>query len=158
MPVGVLFVYTGNICRSPTAEGVFAQKVAEAGLTKEIIVDSAGTHGYHTGEAPDDRAIEAARKRGYDLSKQVARRVREADFQKFDVIIAMDRGHMRDLTAMAPGDTYERISLFMSYAAGAKTQDVPDPYYGGDRGFEDVLDMIEAGSAGLLQAIQDDFL
>ncbi len=158
MPVGVLFVCTGNICRSPTAEGVFAQKVAEAGLTKEIIVDSAGTHGYHTGEAPDDRAIEAARKRGYDLSKQVARRVREADFQKFDVIIAMDRGHMRDLTAMAPGDTYERISLFMSYAAGAKTQDVPDPYYGGDRGFEDVLDMIEAGSAGLLQAIQDDFL
>jgi protein-tyrosine phosphatase len=158
VPVGVLFVCTGNICRSPTAEGVFAQKVAEAGLTKEIIVDSAGTHGYHTGEAPDDRAIEAARKRGYDLSKQVARRVREADFQKFDVIIAMDRGHMRDLTAMAPGDTYERISLFMSYAAGAKTQDVPDPYYGGDRGFEDVLDMIEAGSAGLLQAIQDDFL
>lgn len=158
MPVGVLFVCTGNICRSPTAEGVFAQKVAEAGLTKEIIVDSAGTHGYHTGEAPDDRAIEAARKRGYDLSKQVARRVREADFQKFDVIIAMDRGHMRDLTAMAPGDTYERISLFMSYAAGAKTQDVPDPYYGGDRGFEDVLDMIEAGSAVLLQAIQDDFL
>jgi protein-tyrosine phosphatase len=158
VPVGVLFVCTGNICRSPTAEGVFAQKVAEAGLTKEIIVDSAGTHGYHTGEAPDDRAIEAARKRGYDLSKQVARRVREADFQKFDVIIAMDRGHMRDLTAMAPGDTYERISLFMSYAAGAKTQDVPDPYYGGDRGFEDVLDMIEAGSAVLLQAIQDDFL
>ena len=158
MPVGVLFVCTGNICRSPTAEGVFRAKVIEAGLTKEITVDSAGTHGYHVGEAPDERAVAAAAKRGYDLSTQVARRVHERDFHAFDVIVAMDRGHLRDLTAMAPGDTYERVKLFLSFAASAAGQDVPDPYYGGDKGFEDVLDMIESGSAGLLKAIQDDFL
>jgi len=158
VPVGVLFVCTGNICRSPTAEGVFRAKVVEAGLTKEITVDSAGTHGYHIGDSPDDRSIEAAAKRGYDLSTQVARRVHEHDFHKFDVIVAMDRGHLRDLTAMAPGDTYERVKLFLTFADGYSGQDVPDPFYGGGKGFEDVLDMVESGSTGLLKAIQDDFL
>lgn len=158
MPVGVLFVCTGNICRSPTAEAVFRRQVTEANLTKELTVDSAGTHGYHVGETPDERSIEAAKARGYDMSTQSARRVTEHDFQRFDVIVAMDKGHLRHLTDMAPGDTYERVKLFLSYAPSVKLQDVPDPYYGGEQGFEDVLDMIEKGSKGLLEAIQRDFL
>lgn len=158
MPVGVLFVCTGNICRSPTAEAVFRHQVTAANLTKELIIDSAGTHNYHVGDAPDERSVEAAKARGYDMSMQTARRVLEQDFQKFDVIVAMDREHQRHLTAMAPGDTYERVKLFLSYAPSVSLQDVPDPYYGGDKGFEDVLDMIEDGSKGLLHAIQRDFL
>ncbi|MEQ8508093.1 MAG: low molecular weight protein-tyrosine-phosphatase [Rhodospirillaceae bacterium] len=158
MPVGVLFVCTGNICRSPTAEGVFRHLVVAAGLTKEINVDSAGTEGFHIGEPPDARAVAAAKARGYDMSGQAARRVSEQDFHRFDVVVAMDKGHLRHLTAMAPGDTYERVKLFMSYAPGAKTDDVPDPYYGEEAGFDTVLDLIESGSKGLLEAIQRDFL
>lgn len=158
MSVGVLFVCTGNICRSPTAEGVFRQMVIDAGLAKDIAVDSAGTHNYHIGEAPDERSLEAALRRGYDMSKQIARRVREEDFHKFDLLLAMDRGHLRHLTDMAPGDTYERVKLFLSYAPGAAGLDVPDPYYGGAKGFEQVLDLVEAGSRGLLAAIQREFL
>lgn len=158
MPVGVLFVCTGNICRSPTAEGVFRHLVAEAGLTKEITVDSAGTQSYHIGEPPDERSVEAAQARGYDMSGQSARRVVEQDFHKFDLVLAMDRNHLHHLNAMAPGDTYERVKLFLSYASKTTEQEVPDPYYGGSQGFENVLDLIEDGGRGLIEAIQRDFL
>ena len=158
MSVGVLFVCTGNICRSPTAEGVFRHLVFESGLSKHIAVDSAGTHNYHSGEPPDERSIKAAMHRGYDITGQLARQLKESDFQAFDLILAMDRGHLRHLTAMAPGDTYERVKLFLSYAPGDSVLDVPDPYFGGSGGFEQVLDLVEAGSKGLLEAIQNEFL
>lgn len=158
MSVGILFVCTGNICRSPTAEGVFRYMVVDAGLAKDVFVESAGTHNYHTGEPPDERSIEAAAQRGYDMAGQSARRIRERDFQTFDLVLAMDRGHLRHLNDMAPGDTYERIKLFLSFAPGDVGLDVPDPYYGGSKGFERVLDLVEAGSKGLLEAIQRDFL
>lgn len=132
--------------------------VVKAGLTKEIKVDSAGTEGYHIGEPPDERSVAAATARGYDMTGQAARRVSENDFHRFDVVVAMDRGHLRHLTAMAPGDTYERVKLFMSFAPDATTEDVPDPYYGGEAGFNTVLDLIESGSEGLLESIQRDFL
>ncbi len=158
MSVGVLFVCTGNICRSPTAEGVFRHLVQVHGLTKDITVDSAGTHSYHIGEPPDERAMEAAVRRGYDMKGQTARRIREGDFRTFDLVLAMDRDHLRMLTDMAPGDSYERVKLFLSFAPGDAGLDVPDPYYGGAKGFEQVLDLVEAGSKGLLEAIQRDFL
>lgn len=162
MSVSVLFVCTGNICRSPTAEGVFRRFVQDAGLAKDITVDSAGTHSYHVGEHPDERSLEAAQRRGYDMSNQVARRVYEQDFHNFDLLLAMDRGHLRHMTDMAPGDTYERVKMFLSYAPphllGDAGLDVPDPYYGGEQGFEHVLDLVETGSKGLLEAIKRDFL
>ena len=158
MSVSVLFVCTGNICRSPTAEGVFRHFVKEAGLAKKISIDSAGTHSYHIGEKPDKRSLEAAIRRGYDMSGQSARRLEEYDFQRFDLLLAMDRSHLRHMINMAPGDTYERVKLFLSYAPTSTGMDVPDPYYDGAKGFEQVLDMIEAGGRGLLDAIQSDFL
>lgn len=158
MSVSVLFVCTGNICRSPTAEGVFRHLVVESGLSKYIAVDSAGTHSYHIGEPPDERSVEVAMRRGYDMTGQLARRLKESDFRTFDLVLAMDRGHLRHLTAMAPGDTYERVKLFLSYAPGDAGLDVPDPYYGGANGFEQVLDLVEAGSKGLLEAVQREFL
>jgi protein-tyrosine phosphatase len=140
---------------------VFRHFVQEAGLAKEIAVDSAGTQSYHTGERPDERSLEAAIKRGYNMKNQVARRLQEHDFQKFDLLLAMDRGHLRHMTGMAPGDTYERVKLFLSYAPSASEMDVPDPYYGDDNGldlFEQVLDLVEDGCTGLLHAIRREFL
>lgn len=151
--VKVVFVCTGNICRSPTAEAVFRHMVAEAGFAKRIAVDSAGTHDYHIGEPPDPRSQQHAAKRGYDLSAQRARRIAESDFAEFDLVLAMDRGHLRLLQAAAPVHLRDRIRLFMEYAPGFKLADVPDPYYGAAGGFEAVLDMIEEGSRNLLETI-----
>lgn len=148
--VNVLFVCTGNICRSPTAEGVFLDRAAAAGLA--VRAESAGIHGYHVGEPPDDRTIACARGHGVDLSAQRARKFSAADFRDFDLIIAMDRSHLRAIRAMDPGDG-AKVTLFMRYA-GADGVDVPDPYYGGDDGFERVYRMIEIGVDGLIASLR----
>jgi protein-tyrosine phosphatase len=144
----------GNICRSPTAEGVFAKYVADANLSDVIEIDSAGTHAYHVGEAPDPRAQKTALKRGIDLSSLRARRAVTEDFEKFDYVLAMDRDNQQGLHAICPVGAEYKLQLFLSYAPNLEHEEVPDPYYGGPLGFERVLDMIEEASVGLLQDIQ----
>lgn len=150
---GVLFVCTGNICRSPTAEGVFRAKAGERGVLRLMRVGSAGTSGYHIGQAPDARAIEHAARRGYDLTPLRARQVARPDFDDFDRILAMDRGHLRELKAIAPAGASARISMFLDHSDTWRGLDLPDPYYGGSRAFEEVLDMVEETSARLLDEI-----
>lgn len=152
--VKVLFVCTGNICRSPTAEGVFRALVRQAGLEHRITADSAGTHSYHVGEPPDQRSQRAARSRGVDLSGLRARPVTRGDFAAFDCILAMDRGHLAELRRLMPHNSTATVALFLDYAPGHAGRDVPDPYYGGAEGFTEVLDLCEAGAAGLLAAIR----
>lgn len=147
----ILFVCTGNICRSPTADGVARHLAAARGAEAGFEFDSAGTHGYHVGEAPDLRAQAAARKRGYDLSMLRARRVREDDFERFDLILAMDRGHLAWLKRQCPAHLQGRLALFLDYAASHLGEDVPDPYYGGSEGFEQVLEMCEEAVAEILR-------
>ena len=146
----VLFVCLGNICRSPTAQGVFASQLQASALRHEVSIDSAGTGGYHTGEPPDQRATAAALKRGYDLRMQRARAVADEDFEQFDLILAMDQSNLDNLLARAPANARARIGLFMDYAPDWP-REVPDPYFGGEAGFEQVLDMLEAASRGLLE-------
>lgn len=149
----VLVVCTGNICRSPTAEGVLREKAKQRGLAERIQVASAGTHDYHVGEAPDARAIRHATQRGYDLSRQRARQVSRDDFAAFDYILAMDRSHLRLLRAIAPADARARVALYLDPSEVSRGQDVPDPYYGGPEGFERVLDMVEEAADRWLDAI-----
>lgn len=149
----ILFVCMGNICRSPTAEGVFRRLVAERAPSEEIEVDSAGTHDYHVGDPPDPRAIAAAARRGVDLRQLRARSVRDEDFERFDLIIAMDRLNREALLDRSPAPFRERIRLFMEFAGGREIEDVPDPYYGGAPGFERVLDLAEEAAAGLLDEV-----
>lgn len=146
----VLFVCTGNICRSPTAEGIFRAAVAEAGLAASITADSAGTTGWHVGEAPDARAIAAAAARGIDISGLRARSIEAGDFHGFDMVLAMDRTHLRVIEAQAPAGAPAETRLFLDFAPEAGSSDVPDPYYGGADGFEHVLDLVEMGGRGLL--------
>ncbi len=143
----------GNICRSPTAEGVFRHVVTEAGLAGAVHVESAGTHGYHVGEPPDARTLAAAARRGYSLDTLRARRVDASDFERFDYVIAMDRDNLAHLQTLAGAGHRQRLSLFLSFAAGIG-DDVPDPYYGGAAGFERVLDMIEEASRALLETLR----
>jgi protein-tyrosine phosphatase len=142
----VLFVCTGNICRSPTAEAVLRHLAAEEGI--ELRTASAGIGDWHVGSAPDARAQHHAKGRGYDLSTLRARQVRASDFAEFDLILAMDRGHLRALERMAPPEARHKVRLFL---AG---RDVPDPYYGGPEGFEQVLDLVEAACRNLLQELK----
>ena len=151
--IGVLFVCTGNICRSPTAEGVFRHLARERGVLDLLRIDSAGTHDYHVGEAPDARAVQHAARRGYDLASLRARQVSPRDFGEFDRILAMDGGHLRLLRALAPDGASERVAMFLDHSVTWRGLDVPDPYYGGPRGFEEVLDMVEEASARLLEDI-----
>lgn len=150
--ISILFVCMGNICRSPTAEGVFRHCVNEAGLEDRITADSAGTHAYHVGEPPDRRAIAAAERRGVSLSDIRARRVSESDFEDFDYVIAMDEENRIRLLEQAPEEHQGKVQLFLSFVEGAETE-VPDPYYGGAVGFERVLDLVEEASRGLLEKL-----
>ena len=149
--VSVLFVCMGNICRSPTAEGVFRRMVDEAGLSDRVEIDSAGTHAYHVGEPPDRRAQAAARDRGYDLSDQRARRVVPEDCHRFDHVLAMDSDNLARLEELCGAGN---VSLFLEFADDVSVSDVPDPYYGGGDGFERVLDLVEAGARGLLEDVR----
>ena len=152
--VSVLFVCMGNICRSPTAQGVFERLVEEHQLAGAIEIDSAGTHACHSGERPDGRASAAALKRGDDLSSQQARRVSPEDFDRFDYVLAMDRDNYEILSTSCPSGLGSRLRLFLEFAPDLETREVPDPYYGGPSGFERVLDMIEQASEGLLADIR----
>lgn len=150
----VLFVCMGNICRSPTAEAVFRHLLASEGADLEVEVDSAGTHAYHVGEPPDGRSTAAARRRGIVMDDLRARRVSGDDFAAFDFVLAMDEDNLALLRRMAPRQYHERIRLFLDYAPAASRREVPDPYYGGENGFEDVLDLIEEAARGLLAALR----
>jgi protein-tyrosine phosphatase len=152
--VKVLFVCTGNICRSPTAESVFRHYVGLAGLTDRVQIASAGTHDYHVGDCPDHRAIAAARARGYDLSALKARHLSVRDFTTFDHLLAMDRGHLSILQRLSPMEHRNKIRLFMDYAPHLPHREVPDPYCGDSAGFELVLDLVEAASRGLLEQVR----
>lgn len=150
----ILFVCMGNICRSPTAEGVVNNIIINNGMSGLIKVDSAGTHGYHVGEAPDPRTCEAALRRGIDLSGLRARKVVPEDFERFDLLLAMDRDNLALLQRGARPEHQAKLGLFMNYASRFDADDVPDPYYGGERGFELVLDMSEDAGQGLIRALQ----
>lgn len=152
--VRVLFVCMGNICRSPTAEGVFRYLVQQERLEEVIDIDSAGTHAYHVGDPPDQRAQSAALRRGIDISGQIARRVRPEDFLSFDYILAMDMENLQHLQSWCPPDQEHKLSLFLDFASDLEESEVPDPYYGGTSGFDRVLDMIEAASQQLLLHIR----
>jgi protein-tyrosine phosphatase len=141
--LAVLVVCTGNICRSPTGEGVLRRRAEARGLADRIEVRSAGTHDYHVGEPPDARSLKHATRRGYDLSAQRAMQVSKEHFHEYDYILAMDRGHLRILKQLAPPEARARLGLFLEASAKWRGEDVPDPYYGGVEGFELVLDMIE---------------
>jgi protein-tyrosine phosphatase len=152
--VRVLFVCMGNICRSPMGQGVFERLVEEAGLRDRIQVDSAGTHAYHVGKPPDERAQRAAAARGYVLHTQRARQVVEEDFHRADYVLAMDRDNLVALQEICPAELQGRIRLFMEFSELYHGRDVPDPYYGDTRGFERVLDMVEDAARGLLREIR----
>jgi protein-tyrosine phosphatase len=152
-PARILFVCMGNICRSPTADGIMRQLVADAGLATRIEVDSAGTHNYHPGAAPDARSQAAALKRGYDLSPLRARQVADADFEHFDLLVAMDHANLDNLKRRCPKEYAGKLHLMMAYASWHDADEVPDPYYESARGFETVLDYLEDACAGLLAQV-----
>lgn len=152
--IKILFVCMGNICRSPTAEGVFATLVTKKNLTDFFEIDSAGTHAYHVGEAPDLRAQKAARERGVELKHLKARRVVYGDFEEFDHILVMDDENYQIVDEACPAEHKHKVRHFLSFAPHLNCREVPDPYYGGSYGFERVLDLVEAASEGLLTALQ----
>jgi protein-tyrosine phosphatase len=150
----VLFCCTGNICRSPTAEAVFLHRVRKAGLEGRIRVDSAGTHGYHVGEPPDPRTVEAAKRRGYDLSALRARRFERHDFERFDLVLAMDGTNYAHLARLAASSQGSKLRMVLEFSKRFRGLEVPDPYYGGPNGFDRVLDMLEDAAEGLLASLQ----
>jgi len=154
--IAVLVVCTGNICRSPTGEGVLRHLAEHRGLLDRVHVASAGTHDYHVSEPPDARTLKHAKKRGYDLSGQRAAQVSPRDFGEFDYILAMDRGHLRILRGLQPAGSRAKLGLFLEASGQWKGEDVPDPYYGGVEGFERVLDMVEEAAARWLDRFENE--
>ncbi|TAJ81511.1 MAG: low molecular weight phosphotyrosine protein phosphatase [Gallionellaceae bacterium] len=152
--VKVLFICMGNICRSPTAEAVFRTRVEEADLVRLIHIDSAGTHDYHIGDAPDARTQRAAKRRGYEMGHLRGRQVEAADFARFDYVLAMDEANLSILLRLRPRDAQSHLGLFLEFAERHSEREVPDPYYGGADGFERVLDMVEDAAGGLLKHIR----
>lgn len=152
--IAVCFVCLGNICRSPTAEGVMRHQLAEAKLSDRVFVDSAGTGNWHVGEAPDERAQQAARGRGYDLSQLRGRQIGAADFERFDLLIAMDDANVAALSRICPPAHRDKIRLLMEFAPQADAREVVDPYFGRANGFETVLDQCEAACRGLIAALR----
>lgn len=153
--VSILLVCMGNICRSPTAEGVLRACVQGEDLGGMFEIDSAGTHGYHVGEPPDSRARAAAKRRGYDISMLRARQVNALDFQHYDCILAMDGENLALLRRACPTEHRHKLGLFLEYAVNYEEEEVPDPYYGGAEGFEHVLDLIEDAARGLVAAMRN---
>ncbi|HEY3177806.1 MAG TPA: low molecular weight protein-tyrosine-phosphatase [Casimicrobiaceae bacterium] len=151
--IGVLFVCMGNICRSPTAEGVFRAVAKRAGWAKKLVIDSAGTHDFHLGEAPDARAIASALRRGYDIRKLRARQVDLKDFVRFHWILAMDHNNLHRLIEMRPKEFDGHVGLLLDLAPDLGVREVPDPYYGGPDGFERMLDLIEPASEALFTRV-----
>ena len=151
--VNVLFVCMGNICRSPSAQGVFEKYVDDNGLKSQFSIDSAGTHSYHVGGKPDSRSTQAALERGIDIAHQRARRISQADFENFDYIVVMDNDNHMNVKMICPKQYQNKIHKMMSFSPSSKYTEVPDPYYGGDQGFELVLDLLENASIGLLSHI-----
>jgi protein-tyrosine phosphatase len=152
--IKVLFVCMGNICRSPTAEGVFAKLLKEQNLEEYFVIDSAGTHAYHVGEPPDLRAQHAALERDIELTHLRARKVIMGDFEDFDFLLAMDDDNYVALMDACPEEYKDKISYFLDYAPHLDIREVPDPYYGGKYGFERVLDLAEAASVGFLSMLK----
>lgn len=153
--IRILFVCMGNICRSPTAHGVFQHLVDQSGYADRIHVDSAGTHAYHISEPPDHRAQQAARRRNIDLSTLRARKAIVTDFAEYDYILAMDSSNYEDLIRNCPQEYAEKVRLFMEFAPELGVREVPDPYYGGASGFEQVLDLVDSASRGLLEHLRE---
>ncbi len=151
--VSVVFVCMGNICRSPTAEGVFRHVVKANNLQDVIKIDSAGTHAYHIGESPDSRSQATAKSRGVDLSAQRARKAESNDFERFDYVIAMDRSNYENLKVLATPEQQKRLHLFMDFTSDWDNSEVPDPYYGAGDGFTTVFNMVQSASEGLLERI-----
>lgn len=153
--IRILFVCMGNICRSPTAQGVFRQYIQQQNLQDKIFLDSAGTHAHHIGEAPDHRSQIACKRRGIDISDLRARRAIAKDFEDFDYILAMDEDNYSILKSISDAKLHKKLFLFMDFAPDYGMKYVPDPYFGGDQGFEQVLDMVQAASKGLLQFLKE---
>lgn len=151
--IRVLFVCLGNICRSPTAHGLFAQLVRERGLQDQVRVDSCGTSGWHAGEGADGNMARAAREAGYDLSDQVSRQLARSDYDDFDLLVAMDRSNEREIRSRMPHDSDAEVVRFTEFVPDAPDPDVPDPYYGGMDGFRDVVELIERGCPPLLEHV-----
>src|SRR5262245_15998422 len=151
----ILFVCMGNICRSPTAEGVFRRLLAEQAPELAVGIDSAGTHGFHDGAPPDPRACRAAERRGVDLRPLRARRVTESDFERFELVLAMDEQNLEFLLEVCPAEYRPRARLLLEFAPHLERREVPDPYYGGSTGFEHVLDLVEEAAAGLLEHLRN---
>lgn len=157
--IRVLFVCMGNICRSPMAEGIFQKLLEQHGLADRVLVDSAGTHAYHLGKSPDPRAILTAKARGIDISHLRARQAEPGDFEEFDLILVMDEHNYDTLLFTCPDRRHrEKIGYLLDYAPHLKVRNLPDPYYGGEVGFEKVMDMLEDACAGLLRHLQDQYL